>query len=213
MEFKILFNDNNSVKILDEELQKIGINELLQRLRDSDYDVNHEIEFYTPDNSKISFLARNSYDVSKVILYQIHAIAVYKGDILDFKHNASLDMYFKIFEVYYAMDNFGKSTAFEQSYNLFNEKMNDIINKYWEYVSNFNVNDEFKNIFNAILKVEIQRAIEYRANNFTNIKENFLICKKNLLDQKKEIDDKLEHISLLLTKLEDEYNKGLHLKK
>lgn len=178
MEFKILFNDNNSVEILDEELQKIGINELLQRLRDSDYDVNHEIEFYTPDNSKISFLARNSYDVSKVILYQIRAIAVYKGDILDFKHNASLDMYFKIFEVYYAMDNFGKSTAFEQSYNLFNEKMNDIINKYWEYLSNFNVNDEFKNIFNTILKVEIQRAIEYRANNFTKIKENLLICKK-----------------------------------
>lgn len=37
MEFKILFNDNNSVEILDEELQKNGINELLQRLRDSDY--------------------------------------------------------------------------------------------------------------------------------------------------------------------------------
>ena len=182
-------------------------------IKNSDYDVNHEIEFYTSDNSKISFLARNPYDVSKGTLYLIYAKAIYKGDILDFKHNVSLIMYFKIFEVYYAMDNIEKSTAFKQSYNLFNEKMNDIINKYWEYVSNFNVNDEFKNIFNAILKVEIQRAIEYRANNFTNIKENFLICKKNLLDQKKEIDDKLEHISLLLTKLEDEYNKGLRLKK
>lgn len=213
MEFKILFNDNNSVEILDEKLQKISVNELLQKLKNSDYDVNHEIEFYTSDNSKISFLARNPYDVSKGTLYLIYAKAIYKGDILDFKHNVSLIMYFKIFEVYYAMDNIEKSTAFKQSYNLFNEKMNDIINKYWEYVSNFNVNDEFKNIFNAILKVEIQRAIEYRANNFTNIKENILICKKNLLDQKKEIDDKLEHISLLLTKLEDEYNKGLRLKK
>lgn len=213
MEFKILFNDNNSVEVLDEKLKKISVNELLQKLKNSDYDVNHEIEFYTSDNSKISFLARNPYDVSKGTLYLIYAKAIYKGDILDFKHNVSLIMYFKIFEVYYAMDNIEKSTAFKQSYNLFNEKMNDIINKYWEYVSNFNVNDEFKNIFNAILKVEIQRAIEYRANNFTNIKENFLICKKNLLDQKKEIDDKLEHISLLLTKLEDEYNKGLRLKK
>lgn len=213
MKFKILFNDNNSVEVLDEKLKKISVNELLQKLKNSDYGVNHEIVFYTPDNSKISFLARNPYDVSKGTLYLIYAKAVYKGDILDFKHNVSLIMYFKIFEVYYAMDNIEKSTAFKQSYNLFNEKMNDIINKYWEYVSNFNVNDEFKNIFNAILKVEIQRAIEYRANNFTNIKENFLICKKNLLDQKKEIDDKLEHISLLLTKLEDEYNKGLRLKK
>lgn len=213
MEFKILFNDNNSVEVLDEKLKKISVNELLQKLKNSDYGVNHEIEFYTSDNSKISFLARNPCDVSKGTLYLIYAKAVYKGDILDFKHNVSLIMYFKIFEVYYAMDNIEKSTAFKQSYNLFNEKMNDIINKYWEYVSNFNVNDEFKNIFNAILKVEIQRAIEYRANNFTNIKENFLICKKNLLDQKKEIDDKLEHISLLLTKLEDEYNKGLRLKK
>ena len=213
MEFKILFNDNNSVEVLDEKLKKISVNELLQKLKNSDYDVNHEIEFYTSDNSKISFLARNPYDVSKDTLYLIYAKAIYKGDILDFKHNVSLIMYFKIFEVYYAMDNIEKSTAFKQSYNLFNEKMNNIINKYWEYVSNFNVNDEFKNIFNAILKVEIQRAIEYRANNFTNIKENFLICKKNLLDQKKEIDDKLEHISLLLTKLEDEYNKGLRLKK
>lgn len=213
MKFKILFNDNNSVEVLDEKLKKISVNELLQKLKNSDYDVNHEIEFYTSDNSKISFLARNPYDVSKGTLYLIYAKAIYKGDILDFKHNVSLIMYFKIFEVYYAIDNIEKSTAFKQSYNLFNEKMNDIINKYWEYVSNFNVNDEFKNIFNAILKVEIQRAIEYRANNFTNIKENFLICKKNLLDQKKEIDDKLEHISLLLTKLEDEYNKGLRLKK
>lgn len=213
MKFKILFNDNNSVEVLDEKLKKISVNELLQKLKNSDYGVNHEIEFYTSDNSKISFLARNPYDVSKGTLYLIYAKAIYKGDILDFKHNVSLIMYFKIFEVYYAMDNIEKSTAFKQSYNLFNEKMNDIINKYWEYVSNFNVNDEFKNIFNAILKVEIQRAIEYRANNFTNIKENILICKKNLLDQKKEIDDKLEHISLLLTKLEDEYNKGLRLKK
>ncbi len=174
MKFKIYFNDNNSVEILDEKLKKISVNELLQRLKNSDYDLNHEIEFYTPDNSKISFLARNPYDISKGVLYQIHA----SENILDFKHNASLDMYFKIFEVYYAMGHFEKSTAFEQSYNLFNEKVNDIINKYWESVFNFNVNDEFKNIFNAILKVEIQRAIEYRANNFTNIKENFLICKK-----------------------------------
>ena len=118
----------------------MSVNELLQKLKNSDYDVNHEIEFYTSDNSKISFLARNPYDVSKGTLYLIYAKAIYKGDILDFKHNVSLIMYFKIFEVYYAMDNIEKSTAFKQSYNLFNEKMNDIINKYWEYVSNFNVN-------------------------------------------------------------------------
>ena len=153
MKFKILFNDNNSVEVLDEKLKKISVNELLQKLKNSDYGVNHEIVFYTPDNSKISFLARNPYDVSKGTLYLIYAKAVYKGDILDFKHNVSLIMYFKIFEVYYAMDNIEKSTAFKQSYNLFNEKMNDIINKYWEYVSNFNVNDEFKNIFNPSLTV------------------------------------------------------------
>ncbi len=37
MKFKILFNDNNSVEVLDEKLQKISVNELLQKLRDSDY--------------------------------------------------------------------------------------------------------------------------------------------------------------------------------
>ena len=80
MEFKILFNDNNSVEILDEKSQKISVNELLQKLIDSDYNEDHEIEFYTPDNSKISFLARKSYDVVNDILYLIRANAVYKGD-------------------------------------------------------------------------------------------------------------------------------------
>ena len=37
MKFKIYFNDNNSVEVLDEKLQKISVNELLQKLRDSDY--------------------------------------------------------------------------------------------------------------------------------------------------------------------------------
>lgn len=211
MKFEILFNDNN-VEILDEKQQKIGINEFLQKLKDSDYNEDHDIVFYTPDNSKISFIARNPYDVLKGTLYLIHAKAVCKGDVLDFKHNVSLDIYFKISEVYYSMGNSYSSTAFNPSYNLFNEKMNDIINEWWKRAVNINVNDEFRNVFNAILEIEIQRAIEYRINNFTRIKENLLICKKILLDQKKEIDDKINSCSSLLSMLDDEY-KSLNLRK
>ncbi len=212
MKFKIYFNDNNSVEILDEKLQKISVNELLQKLIDSDYNEEHEIEFYTKNNDKISFIAGNSYEVLNGTLYQIRAKAFCYDDLLDFKYIGCLDIFFKISEVYCYISNLYSPMLLYPSYSLFNEKMNDIINKWWKSTVNISVNDEFRNIFNAILKIEIQRAIEYRTNNFTKIKENLLVYKKILLDQKKEIDDKIDSCSSVLLLLDDE-SKKLNLRK
>ena len=212
MKFKIYFNDNNSVEILDEKLQKISVNELLQKLIDSDYNEEHEIEFYTKNNDKISFIAGNSYEVLNGTLYQIRAKAFCYDDLLDFKYIGCLDIFFKISEVYCYISNLYSPMLLYPSYSLFNEKMNDIINKWWKSTVNISVNDEFRNIFNAILKIEIQRAIGYRFKNFTKIQEYLQICRDVLADQKLEIEQKIDSYSILLSKLDNE-SKRINLRK
>ena len=209
MKFKIYFNDNNSIGLLDEKLQIIGLYELLQRLKESDYNEKHEIDFYTPDNNKIHLEVNCIDDVVNDILYQINVETIYDDK---YKDNEYLNMDFKITEVDYNIGSKPNMSSSVKNYDVFNNEMDDIINEWWKSTVNISVNDEFRNIFNAILKIEIQRAIEYRTNNFTKIKENLLVYKKILLDQKKEIDDKIDSCSSVLLLLDDE-SKKLNLRK
>lgn len=209
MEFKILFNDNNSVEILDEELQKIGINELLQRLRDSDYNEDHKIVFCTPDNNKIYLTASEGLGTT---LYRISVNAMY-NDQYDIEHNTQLEEIFNIESINCNVKSFQKLSYFSSTYYSFNEKINDIIESWWKMAFYFSENKDFRNTFNTILKIEFQRAIEYRINNFSRIKEKILACQKRLLMEKKQIDDKLINYSLLLSMIEGENNKRLRLKK
>ena len=209
MKFKIYFNDNNSIGLLDEKLQIIGLYELLQRLKESDYNEKHEIDFYTPDNNKIHLEVNCIDDVVNDILYQINVETIYDDK---YKDNEYLNMDFKITEVDYNIGSIPNMSSSVKNYDVFNNEMDDIINEWWKSTVNISVNDEFRIIFNAILKIEIQRAIEYRTNNFTKIKENLLVYKKILLDQKKEIDDKIDSCSSVLLLLDDE-SKKLNLRK
>lgn len=181
MKFKIYFNDNNSIGLLDEKLQIIGFYELLQRLKESDYNEDHEIEFYTPDNNKIHLEVNFIADVVNDNLYQINVETIY-----DDKHkdNEYLNMDFKITEVDYNIGSIPNMSSSVKNYDVFNNEMNDIINEWWKSTVNISVNDEFRIIFNAILKIEIQRAIGYRFNNFTKIQEYLQICRDVLADQK-----------------------------
>ena len=209
MEFKIYFNDNNSIGLLDEKLQIIGLYELLQRLKESDYNEDHEIEFYTPDNNKIHLEVNFIDDVVNDNLYQINVETIY-----DDKHkdNEYLNMDFKITEVDYNIGSISNMSSSVKNYDVFNNIMNDIINEWWKSTVNISVNDEFRIIFNAILKIEIQRAIGYRFNNFTKIQEYLQICRDVLADQKLEIEKKIESYSKLLSVLDNE-SKRKNLKK
>lgn len=209
MEFKIYFNDNNSIGLLDEKLQIIGLYELLQRLKESDYNEDHEIEFYTPDNNKIHLEVNFIDDVVNDNLYQINVETIY-----DDKHkdNEYLNMDFKITEVDYNIGSIPNMSSSVKNYDVFNNEMNDIINEWWKSTVNISVNDEFRIIFNAILKIEIQRAIGYRFNNFTKIQEYLQICRDVLADQKLEIEQKIDSYSILLSKLDNE-SKRINLRK
>ena len=209
MKFKIYFNDNNSVEVLDKNLQKISINEFLQSLKDSDYNEDHEIEFYTPDNNKIHLEVNFIDDVVNDNLYQINVETIY-----DDKHkdNEYLNMDFKITEVDYNICSIPNMSSSVKNYDVFNNEMNDIINEWWKSTVNISVNDEFRIIFNAILKIEIQRAIGYRFNNFTKIQEYLQICRDVLADQKLEIEQKIDSYSILLSKLDNE-SKRINLRK
>ncbi len=209
MKFKIYFNDNNSVEILDEELQKIDINELLQRLRDSDYNEDHEIDCYTPDNT-IHLLVNCIDDVVNDILYQIYVETIY-----DDKHKDSenLNMNFKITHVRYDIGSIYNAMSFVRNYDVFSNEMNNLIDEWCKKsVNNFSEKNELRNIFSAILKIEIQRAIDYRTNNFTRIKEHLHICKEILIYQKLEIVHKIESYSKLFSVLDNE-SKRKNLKK
>lgn len=209
MKFKIYFNDNNSIGLLDEKLQIIGLYELLQRLKESDYNEDHEIEFYTPDNNKIHLEVNCIDDVVNDNLYQINVETIY-----DDKHkdNEYLNMDFKITEVGYNIGSIPNMSSSVKNYDVFNNEMNDIINGWWKSTVNISVNDEFRIIFNAILKIEIQRAIGYRFNNFTKIQEYLQICRDVLADQKLEIEQKIDSYSVLLSKLDNE-SKRINLRK
>lgn len=209
MKFKIYFNDNNSIGLLDEKLQIIGLYELLQRLKESDYNEDHEIEFYTPDNNKIHLEVNFIDDVVNDNLYQINVETIY-----DDKHkdNEYLNMDFKITEVDYNIGSISNMSSSVKNYDVFNNEMNDIINEWWKSTVNISVNDEFRIIFNAILKIEIQRAIGYRFNNFTKIQEYLQICRDVLADQKLEIEQKIDFYSILLSKLDNE-SKRINLRK
>ena len=209
MKFKIYFNDNNSIGLLDEKLQIIGLYELLQRLKESDYNEDHEIEFYTPDNNKIHLEVNCIDDVVNDNLYQINVETIY-----DDKHkdNEYLNIDFKITEVDYNIGSIPNMMSSDKNYDVFNNEMNDIINEWWKSTVNISVNDEFRIIFNAILKIEIQRAIGYRFNNFTKIQEYLQICRDVLADQKLEIEQKIDSYSILLSKLDNE-SKRINLRK
>ena len=209
MKFKIYFNDNNSIGLLDEILQIIGLYELLQRLKESDYNEDHEIEFYTPDNNIIHLEVNCIDDVVNDNLYQINVETIY-----DDKHkdNEYLNMDFKITEVDYNIGSIPNMSSSVKNYDVFNNEMNDIINEWWKSTVNISVNDEFRIIFNAILKIEIQRAIGYRFNNFTKIQEYLQICRDVLADQKLEIEQKIDSYSILLSKLDNE-SKRINLRK
>ena len=209
MKFKIYFNDNNSIGLLDEKLQIIGLYELLQRLKESDYNEKHEIDFYIPDNNKIHLEVNCIDDVVNDNLYQINVETIY-----DDKHkdNEYLNMDFKITEVDYNIGSIPNMSSSVKNYDVFSNEMNDIINEWWKSTVNISVNDEFRIIFNAILKIEIQRAIGYRFNNFTKIQEYLQICRDVLADQKLEIEQKIDSYSILLSKLDNE-SKRINLRK
>lgn len=209
MKFKIYFNDNNSVEILDEELQKISINEFLQSLKDSDYNEDHEIDCYTTDNNKIHLEVNCIDDVVNDILYQINVETIYNDK---HKDNEYLNMDFKITEVDYNIGSIPNMMSSVKNYDVFNNEMNDIIDEWWKSTVNISVNDEFRIIFNAILKIEIQRAIGYRFNNFTKLQEYLQICRDVLADQKLEIEQKIDSYSILLSKLDNE-SKRINLRK
>ena len=209
MKFKIYFNDNNSIGLLDEKLQIIGLYELLQRLKESDYNEDHEIEFYIPDNNKIHLEVNFIDDVVNNNLYQINVETIYADK---HKDNEYLNMDFKITEVDYNIGSISNMSSSVKNYDVFNNEMNDIINEWWKSTVNISVNEEFRIIFNAILKIEIQRAIGYRFNNFTKIQEYLQICRDVLADQKLEIEQKIDSYSILLSKLDNE-SKRINLRK
>lgn len=209
MKFKIYFNDNNSIGLLDEKSQIIGLYELLQRLKESDYNEKHEIDFYTPDNNKIHLEVNCIDDVVNDNLYQINVETIY-----DDKHkdNEYLNMDFKTTEVNYNIGSIPNMMSSDKNYDVFSNEMDDIINEWWKSTVNISVNDEFRIIFDAILKIEIQRAIGYRFNNFTKIQEYLQICRDVLADQKLEIEQKIDSYSILLSKLDNE-SKRINLRK
>ena len=209
MKFKIYFNDNNSIGLLDEKLQIIGLYELLQRLKESDYNEEHEIDFYTSDNNKIHLEVNCIDDVVNDNLYQINVETIY-----DDKHkdNEYLNIDFKITEVNYSIGSIPNMMSSDKNYDVFSNEMDDIINEWWKSTVNISVNEEFRIIFNAILKIEIQRAIGYRFNNFTKLQEYLQICRDVLADQKLEIEQKIDSYSILLSKLDNE-SKRINLRK
>lgn len=209
MKFKIYFNDNNSIGLLDEKSQIIGLYELLQRLKESDYNEKHEIDFYTPDNNKIHLEVNCIDDVVNDNLYQINVETIY-----DDKHkdNEYLNMDFKITEVDYNIGSIPNMSSSVKNYDVFSNEMDDIINEWWKSTVNISVNDEFRIIFNAILRIEIQRAIGYRFNNFAKIQEYLQICRDVLANQKLEIEQKIDSYSILLSKLDNE-SKRINLRK
>lgn len=208
MEFKVLFNDNNSVEVLDEKLQKISVNELLQKLKESDYNEEHKFIFLDSNNNEIWLETFEGYGTT---LCKINVDARFRG-YYDLDRNASFELKFDMENINYHA--FGRGTSCSANYFAFgNDVINDIIDCWWEKAWLYRDYGNFENIFNSILKIEFQRAIDYRKHNFSKIKEHLLFYQQRLLFEKKQIDDKLEHNSLLLTKLEDEYNKGLRLKK
>ena len=210
MKFKIYFNDNNSVEVLDEELQKISVNELLQKLKNSDYNEDHEIFFCTPDNNKIHLEVKCFDDIVNNNLYQISLETIFDNKN---KLNQYLEMNFKTTNVRYDIGSIYNVRSYVRNYDVFSNEMYNLIDEWCKKsVNNFSGKNEFRNVINAILKIEIQRAIEYRTNNFTKIKENLLVYKKILLDQKKEIDDKIDSCSSVLLLLDDE-SKKLNLRK
>lgn len=210
MKFKILFNDNNSVEILDEKLQTIGLFELLQRLKESDYNEEHEIDFYTPDNNKIHLEVNCIDDVVNNNLYRISLETIFDNK---YKLNQYLEMNFKTTNVRYDIGSIYNVRSFVRNYDVFRNEMYDLIDEWCKKsVNNFSGKNEFRNVFNAILKIEIQRAIEYRTNNFTRIKEYLQICKEVLIYQKLKIDQKIDSYSILLEVLDNE-SKRNNLKK
>ena len=209
MKFKIYFNDNNSIGLLDEKLQIIGLYELLQRLKESDYNEEHEIDFYTPDNTKIHLEVNCIDDVVNDNLYQINVETIYDDK---YKDNEYLNIDFKITEVDYTIGSIPNMSSSVRNYDVFNNEMNNLIDEWWKSTVNISVNDEFRIIFNAILKIEIQRAIGYRFNNFTKIQEYLQICRDVLADQKLEIEQKIDSYSMLLSKLDNEI-KRINLRK
>lgn len=210
MEFEIYFNNDNSVEILDEKQQKISINEFLQKLKDSDYNEDHEIDCYTPDNNKIHLEVNCIDDVVNDILYQINVETIY-----DDKHkdNEYLNMDFKITTVDYDIGSIPNTNFSVKNYDLFSNEMNNLIAEWCKMSGNmFSGKDELRNVFIAILRIEIQRAIGYRFNNFTKIQEYLQICRDVLADQKLEIEQKIDSYSTLLSMLDNEY-KSLNLRK
>lgn len=207
MKFKIYFNDNNSVEALDEKSQKISVNELLQKLKNSDYNEKHEIVFCTSNNSKIYLETCEGYGTT---LYKINVDARFKN-YYDVNTNASLELKFDMENINYHA--YGIGTSGFTNYSAFdNDVIHDVIELWWEKAFYYRENGDFENMFNSILEIEFQRAIDYRTHNFSRIKEQLLTYRQMLLIEKKQIDDKLEHNSLLLSKLEDENNKGLRIK-
>lgn len=210
MKFKIYFNDNNSVEVLDKNLQKISINEFLQSLKDSDYNEDHEIDCYTTDNNKIHLEVNCIDDVVNDILYQINVETIYNDK---HKDNEYLNMDFKITEVDYNIGSIPNMMSSDKNYDVFSNEMNNLIDECCKMSGNiFSEKDELRNIFSAILKIEIQRAIGYRFNNFTKLQEYLQICRDVLADQKLEIEQKIDSYSILLSKLDNE-SKRINLRK
>ena len=210
MKFKIYFNDNNSVEVLDEELQKISVNELLQKLKNSDYNEDHEIVFCTPDNNKIHLEVKCFDDIVNNNLYQISLETIFDNKN---KLNQYLEMNFKTTNVRYDIGSIYNVRSYVRNYDVFSNEMYNLIDEWCKKsVNNFSRKNEFRNVFNAILKIEIQRAIEYRTINFTRIKEYLQVCKEVLIYQKLEIDQKIDSYSILLSVLDNE-SKRNNLKK
>lgn len=206
MEFKILIKDGK-VKIFNDKNENLSYTEFLQMLKDSDYDEKHKIVFYTSNNSEIYLETSEGYGTT---LCKINAYARFRGNY-DVNTNASLELKFDMENINYHA--FGRGASGWSNYFTFgNDVINGVIDFWWEKAELYRDYGNFENMFNSILKIEFQRAIDYRMHNFSRIKEQLLFHRQVLLLEKKQIDDKLEHNSLLLSKLEDEKNKGLRIK-
>lgn len=206
MEFKILFNDGKA-EIFNDKNEKLSYAEFLQMLKDSDYDKGHKIVFYTSNNSRIYLETCEGYGTT---LYKINVDARFMG-YYDVNTNASLELKFDMENINYHAYGIGASGF--TNYSAFdNDVIHDVIEFWWEKAFYYRENGDFENMFNSILEIEFQRAIDYRTHNFSRIKEQLLTYRQMFLIEKKQIDDKLEHNSLLLSKLEDEKNKGLRIK-
>lgn len=110
MKFKILFNDNNSVEVLDEKLRKISVNELLQKLRDSDYNEEHKFIFLDSNNNEICLETFEGYGTT---LCKINVDARFRG-YYDVDLNASFELKFDMENINYHA--FGRGASCSANY-------------------------------------------------------------------------------------------------